>query len=246
MRDIELNEFERTDDLNRNGYKIIQNEKKFCFGMDSVLLSGFANVKKGEKAVDLGTGTGVIPILLCAKTQGKSYIGIEIQEECAKMAQRSVFMNELENNIEIKHLDLKNAAEELGKCAYDVVTSNPPYMNEKGGMINEYSPMAIARHEILCTLDDVVCAAASLLRFGGRFYMVHRPHRLADIFSSLRKHKLEPKRMQLVQPREGKEPNMVLIEASKQGRPMLKVLPPLVIYDNDGNYTKSVRQIYEE
>ena len=119
-------------------------------------------------------------------------------------------------------------------------------MNENGGLVNDYYPMAIARHEILCNLDDVVCAASSLLHFGGRFYMVHRPHRLADIFSSLRKYKLEPKRMQLVQPREGKEPNMVLIEASKQGKPMLKVLPPLMIYDSEGNYTKSVRQIYEE
>ncbi len=241
-----IKEHERIDDLHRNGYLIIQDPKKFCFGVDAVLLSGFANVKKGEKVIDFGTGTGVIPILLEGRYGGDDYIGIDIQEESVEMAQRSVKLNSLQNKINIVQCDIKEAPKNFECSSFDVVTSNPPYMNTGGGIVNEYSPKAIARHEILCNLDDVVFSASKLLKFGGRFYMIHRPHRLVDIFVSLRKHKLEPKVVRFVQPYYDKEPNMVLIESSRGGKSMLKVLPPLVIYKDSGEYTEEIYKIYYE
>lgn len=244
MGNVIIKENERVDDLHRNGYKIIQNTKNFCFGMDAVLLSGFVKVKKNECAIDLGTGTGIIPILMESKTEGKHFIGIDIQEQSVEMANRSVIMNNLEEKILIEVADIKTVYEKYKKCSFDVVTSNPPYMNEGGGLVNDYSPKAIARHEILCSLDDVVKSAERLLKFGGRFYMVHRPHRLTDIFITLRKYKLEPKNMRFVQSYENKEPNMVLIEAVNGAKPMLKIAPPLIIYNEDGSYTDEVYDIY--
>lgn len=241
-----INDFERIDDLHRNGYKIIQNPKNFCFGADAVLLAGFAKVKKGEQAVDLGTGTGIIPILLEARTQGSRFYGIEIQKESAELAERSVRFNSLSEKIQIINGDIKDIKniEGFPKREFEVVTSNPPYMNEGGGLVNDFSPKAIARHEIMCTLDDVVRSASSILKFGGRFYMIHRPHRLTDIFSALRSYKLEPKTIRFVHPFVDKEPNMVLIESVKGANSMLKVLPPLVIYEKINEYTKEVYDIY--
>ena len=166
---VRLNEDERLDDLQRNNYKIIQKPKRFCFGMDAVLLSGFAQVKKGETAADLGTGTGIIPILLEAKTQGRHFAGLEIQPEMAEMAQRSVALNRLEDKISIVQGDIKEASALLGRASFDVVTCNPPYMNENHGLKNPEEPKAIARHEILCTFKDVARETACLLRPGGRF-----------------------------------------------------------------------------
>lgn len=235
---------ERIDDLHRKGYLIIQNPKYFCFGADAVLLSGFAKVKQGENVIDLCTGTGIIPILLEAKTEGSNFIGIDIQEDCVEMAKRSVKLNGLEGKIDIKTLDVKYAADFFKNSYFDVVTANPPYMNEGGGIINNYSPKAIARHEILLSLEDVVSAASKLLKFGGRFYMVHRPHRLVDIFSLLRFYKLEPKTIRFVHPYADKEPNMVLIEGIRSAKPMLKILPPLIIYNSEGSYTDEIYNIY--
>lgn len=180
-----LLEGERLDDLERNGYKIIQNPKKFCFGMDAVLLTGFAKVKEGEKCLDLGTGTGIIPILLEAKTKGAHFTGLEIQEESADMAVRSVQYNHLEEKVDIVTGDIKEASQIFGAASFDVVTSNPPYMNDLHGLKNPELPKAIARHEVLCTLEDVVREAARLLKPGGRFYMVHRPFRLAEIIRAM-------------------------------------------------------------
>ena len=198
MNNVTCGEDERIDDLQRNGYRIIQKKKGFCFGMDAVLLSGFAQVKEGEVAVDLGTGTGIIPILLEAKTKGKHFTGLEIQEEVAEMAGRSVRLNQLENRVDIVRGDIKEASRLFGKASFDVVTSNPPYMNDNHGLKNPELPKAIARHEVFCTLDDVCREASLLLKSGGRFYMVHRPHRLAEIITALKTYKLEPKRMKLV------------------------------------------------
>ena len=239
-----LKEHERIDDLQRNGYKIIQDPCRFCFGMDAVLLSGFARADKGDHVIDLGTGTGIIPILMAAKTEASHLIGLEIQEESADMARRSVALNNLEAKIEIVTGDIKQAVELFGKSTMDVVTSNPPYMIGQHGLKNPDSEKAIARHEVLCTLEDVVKAAAALLKPGGNFFMVHRPFRLAEIMTCLSKYKLEPKRMRLVYPFVDKEPNMVLIEANRGGRSRLTVEKPLIVYKEQGVYTDEIYEVY--
>ena len=239
-----LKEHERIDDLQRNGYKIIQDPCRFCFGMDAVLLSGFARADKGDHVIDLGTGTGIIPILMEAKTEASHLIGLEIQEESADMARRSVALNNLEAKIEIVTGDIKQAVELFGKSTMDVVTSNPPYMIGQHGLKNTDSEKAIARHEVLCTLEDVVKAAAALLKPGGNFFMVHRPFRLAEIMTCLSNYKLEPKRMRLVYPFVDKEPNMVLIEANRGGRSRLTVEKPLIVYKEQGVYTDEIYEVY--
>ena len=242
--EAELRDGERLDELQRNGYRIIQNKERFCFGMDAVLLSGFAQVKPGERVIDLGTGTGIIPLLLEAKYEGDHYTGLEIQRDMADMALRSVALNGLGHKITIIEGDICNAGDLLGLACFDVVTSNPPYMNDAHGLKNPDLPKAIARHEVLCTLEDVVREAARLLRPGGRFYMVHRPHRLIEIITALTSHKLEPKRMKLVHPYIDKEANMVLIEAVRGGRSMIKVEAPIVVYKEPGIYTDEIYEIY--
>lgn len=235
---------ERIDDLQRNNYKIIQDPERFCFGMDAVLLSGFARAKEGDHIIDLGTGTGIIPILMEAKTGASDLIGLEIQPESADMAQRSVELNHLESKIRIVTGDIKEASSLFGAATFDVVTSNPPYMTEHHGITNEKSPRAIARHELLCTLEDVISQAAKLLRPGGSFYMVHRPFRLVDIMVLMREYHLEPKRIKLVYPYIDKEPNMVLIEGLRGGRPRLTVEKPLIVYQSPGVYTDEIYDIY--
>ena len=235
---------ERIDDLQRNNYKIIQDPERFCFGMDAVLLSGFARAKEGDRVIDLGTGTGIIPILMEAKTGASDLIGLEIQPESADMAQRSVELNHLESKIRIVTGDIKEASSLFGAAMFDVVTSNPPYMTEHHGITNEKSPKAIARHELLCTLEDVISQAAKLLRPGGSFYMVHRPFRLVDIMVLMREYHLEPKRMKLVYPYIDKDPNMVLIEGLRGGRPRMTVEKPLVVYKEPGVYTDEIYEIY--
>ena len=241
---VELKAGERIDELQRNGYQIIQNENGFCFGMDAVLLSGFAKVKRGENALDLGTGTGIIPILLEAKTEGRHFTGLEIQETSADMAQRSVCLNDLNEKVEIIRGDITEATDLFGKASFDVVTSNPPYMTGQHGLVNPDMPKAVARHEILCTLEDVIGQASALLKENGRFYMVHRPFRLAEIMVTMSRYRLEPKRMKLVYPFVDKEPNMVLIEGLKGGRPRVTVEKPLIVYEKPGVYTSEIYDIY--
>lgn len=235
---------ERLDDL-QNGYFVIQNPEKFCFGMDAVLLSGFAKIKKNEKVLDMGTGTGIIPVLLKAKTPGEHFTGLEIQEECADMARRTAAYNKLESEIDIVCGDIKEAAEIFGAASFHVVTCNPPYMIGTHGLKNPHMAKAIARHEILCTLEDVVGQAAKVLTDRGRFYMVHRPFRLAEIFQVLTKYKLEPKHMQLVYPFVDREPNMVLIEACKGGNPRITIDPPMIVYKEPGVYTEEILKVYD-
>lgn len=241
---VVLKENERIDDLERNGYRIIQDTKRFCFGMDAVLLSGFARVKEGAHILDLGTGTGIIPILLEAKTKAEHLTGLEIQEDSADMARRSVLLNGLEDKIDIVTGDIKEAESLFDAASFDVITCNPPYMIGKHGITNEGDAKAIARHEILCTLEDIVSRAAKLLKPGGNFFMVHRPFRLAEIMTVLQAYKLEPKRMQLVYPFVDKEPNMVLIEANRGGKPRLTVEKPLIVYKEPGIYTPEIYEIY--
>lgn len=241
---IVLKENERIDDLQRNGYRIIQNPDKFCFGMDAVLLSGFVRAKAGSRILDMGTGTGIIPILLAAKTEAVHLTGLEIQEESADMARRSVALNGLEKKIAIVTGDIKEAGNLFDAASFDVITCNPPYMIGQHGLVNPGDAKAIARHEILCTLEDVIGQAAKLLKPGGNFFMVHRPFRLAEIMVLLRAYRLEPKRMQLVHPFVDKEPNMVLIEANRGGKPRMTVERPLIVYREPGVYMEEIYEIY--
>ena len=228
---------ERLDDLQVNGYEIIQHPGKFCFGMDAVLLSNFAKVKSGERALDLGTGTGIIPILLTAKTEGEQFVGLEIQEESADMAMRSVAHNHLQEKVQIVKGDIKEASAIFGNASFDVITTNPPYMIGQHGIANASDTKAIARHEVLCTLDDILRESAKILRPGGRFYMVHRPFRLAEILSKMVEVKIEPKRMRLVHPYIDKEPNMVLIEGKRGGNSRMTIERPLIVYQDVGVYS---------
>ena len=245
--EIKLRENERIDDLELKNLKIIQNKNGFCFGMDSVLLSDFAKeIKKGSKIADLGTGTGILPILLCAKTQNTKVVGIEIQKEMAEMANKSVLLNDLQARIEIICEDIKNLKEKYEKGSFDAIVTNPPYKKQGTGKINENDNKLISRHEITANLEDFILATSYLLKDQGSFYMVHRPERLADILVTLRNYKLEPKILRMVYPNQEKEPNLVLIKAVKNAKPFLKVEKPLFVYKKDGEYTEEILKIYNK
>lgn len=242
--EIRLKENERIDELQRNGYRIIQNPKKFCFGMDAVLLTGFARAQAHDRLLDLGTGTGIIPLLMEAKYHCAYLAGLEIQSDSADMAGRSVELNGLSDRIEIVLGDIKEADSIFPSASFDCITCNPPYMIGRHGLANPEEPKAIARHEILCTFQDVAAQAARLLKPGGHFFLVHRPFRLAEIMVTLAGYKLEPKRMQLVHPYADREPNMVLLEAVRGGRPRMKVEKPLVVFQEPGVYMPEIKEIY--
>ena len=239
-----LHENERLDDLQINGLEIIQHPGKFCFGIDAVLLSAFAEVRKKETVIDLCTGTGILPLLLSAKTPAEHIDALELQPESADMAARSIQWNQLEERINIYEGDVCTASSQLGRGKYHVVTVNPPYMNDRHGLTNPDLPLAIARHEIRCSLEDIIRESSRLLRPKGRFYMVHRPFRLADIMVLMRQYRLEPKKLRLVHPFADREPNMILIEGIRDGKPMVKVQPPLIVYDAPGQYTEEVKAMY--
>ncbi|KAB3531814.1 tRNA1(Val) (adenine(37)-N6)-methyltransferase [Alkaliphilus serpentinus] len=236
---------ERIDNLNVKDLRIIQNPKGFCFGIDAVLLANFVEVKKNSKVVDLGTGTGIIPLLLAGKSRSSHITGLEIQEEVADMAKRSVELNQLQQRIHILNIDLKDAEKNIPINAYDVVTSNPPYMHSEG-LINPEDRKAISRHEIKCNLEDIIRIASRLLKHHGRFFMVHRPQRLVDIMVLCRKYKLEPKRLQFIHPTSGKKPNLLLIDCKKAANPELKILDPLIVYDDAGKYTENLIEVYNK
>lgn len=239
-----LKDGERLDDLQIKGYEIIQHPGRFCFGMDAVLLSSFAKVKKNERALDLGTGTGILPILLEAKNEGCHYAGLEIQEESAQMARRSVEHNQLQEKIDIVCGDIKEASKIFGAASFEVITTNPPYMIGDHGLKNEKEALYIARHEALCTLDDILRESAKILKPKGRFYMVHRPFRLPEILMKMAMAGIEPKRMRLVHPQVDKEPNMVLVEGLRGGKPRMQVEPPLIVYQQNGEYTEELLEAY--
>ena len=241
---ITLKENERIDDLQRNNLVIIQSTGRFCFGMDAVLLTGFAGEVKGERLLDLGTGTGIIPILMSAKTECSKLIGLEIQKESADMASRSVRLNGIEDRVEIIEGDIKKADELFPLSSFDVITCNPPYMIGKHGIVNPESPKAIARHEILCEFEDIARVSAGLLKPGGKLFLVHRPFRLSEIFVTLTKYGLEPKRLRLVYPFADHEPNMALIEAVCGGKKRMTVEKPLIIFKEKDVYTDEVATLY--
>jgi len=232
------------DDLQRNGYRIIQNPQKFCFGMDAVLLSGFAGVKPGAECLDLGCGNGIIPLLLSAKTKGRHFTGLEIQPYSADLARRSVALNHLEDKIRIVEGDIRNASKLFDASSFDVITTNPPYMTGSHGLTNQEEAKTIARHEVLCTLEDVIRESVCLLVPGGHFFMVHRPFRLTEIISLMVQYRLEPKRMRLVYPYADREPNMVLIEGIRGARPRITVEKPLIVYREPGVYTDEIYDVY--
>jgi tRNA1Val (adenine37-N6)-methyltransferase len=241
---VVLREGERVDDLQIKGYQIIQNPKAFCFGMDAVLLSGFAKIKAGN-VIDLGTGNGIIPLLLAAKTKASHIEGLEIQEANVEMAARSVALNELEDRVHITQGDIKEASKIFGQARFDAVTTNPPYMIHQHGLVNPDQAKAIARHEVLCNLEDVIRESARLLKPSGHFYMVHRPFRLTEILSLMRQYRIEPKSLRMVHSFIDKEPAMVLVEGirgSKEGG--LVVSAPLIIYKEQGVYSDEILRIY--
>ena len=243
-REEYLKEGERLDSLQRDGYEIIQHPGRFCFGMDAVLLSAFVLVKPGEKVLDLCTGTGVLPILLKAKTKGEHFTGLEIQEESADMAKRSVALNKLENSIDIVCGDLREAEAYFAAASFDVVTCNPPYMTVEQGLKNPNDALTIARHEVMATLDDVLKCAAKMLKFGGRFYMVHKPERMAEILRKMSEYGLEPKSLRVVYPYADHEPNMILVEGKRGAKSGMRIKPPLIIYQSRDVYSKEVSSIY--
>lgn len=238
-----LFEGERLDDL-QNGYWIIQNPQQFCYGIDAVLLASYAMVREKERVLDFCTGSGIVPILLKAKTKGMHFTGLEIQHESAEMAKRSVKYNGLEDCIDIVEGDVCRTEEYFALSSFDVVTCNPPYMTGSHGLTNASQAKTIARHEVMCSFSDIAKAAARVLRPGGRFYLVHRPFRLAEIMFELKQQGLEPKRMRLVCPFADREPNLVLLEAVRGGRPRITVEKPLIVYEEPGKYTAEVRELY--
>ncbi len=240
-----LKDGERIDDLQLKGLKIIQNPNGFCFGIDAVLLSHFVSLKANDKVVEFGTGTGIIPILLSGKSLFQHITAFEIQKDVADMAMRSVQMNALEDKISIVHDNLKNASQYIGLGSANVVITNPPYMPINGALVNPTEYKAISRHEVHSSLEDIIATASSLLTFKGKFFMIHRPNRMMDIVSLCRKYQLEPKVIRMIHPFVDKEANIFLLMCSKGGKPDLKVLPPLVVYDAYQRYNAEIYDIYQ-
>lgn len=239
-----IKEKERLDDLGIGGYEIIQNPEAFCFGMDAVLLSEFVRIKEGQRVLDLGTGTGIIPILLAAKTKAGHITGMDIQEYSVDMAARSVEHNRLSSRIDIVQGDIKEASHIFGRAVFDAITCNPPYMIDAHGLKNPADCKAVARHEILCTFEDVARETAALLKEGGNFFLIHRPFRLVEILNTLARYKIEPKTMRFVYPFVDKEPNMVLIHGKKGAKSRVTIERPLIIYKESGVYTEEISSIY--
>ncbi len=238
---------ERLDDLQtKNSLRLIQNPDWFCFGVDAVLLADFASktIKKDAVVLDLCTGNGIIPLLLSEKSKANHIKGLEIQECVAEMANRSVVLNNLQGKVEILWGDLKNSVQIFGTESFDNISCNPPYKESHGGLKNTIDTVTIARHEICCTLEDVISVSAKCLKPYGKLCMIHRPERLADIICLMRSFRLEPKRLRFVHPSPSKTANMVLIEGAKYGNPKLFLEPPLYVYDEKGKYSREINDIY--
>lgn len=240
----ELKIGERLDDLERDGLRLIQHPGRFCYGVDAVLLSWFARAKEGEKVLDLCTGTGVVPILMTAKTKGDHFTGLEIQAEVADMAKRSVALNRLEEKVTIVCGDLKNAKDLFGKSAFDAVTVNPPYMAGGSGLVGGDYSKAVSRHEILCSLEDVIREGVQVLVPGGRMYMVHRPYRLADIICLMKKYRMSPRRLCMVYPKVSEEANLILVEGIRGANTQIRVEAPVVLFEEDGQETDVIKKIH--
>lgn len=234
---------ETLDDL-QNGYSIIQKADSFRYGVDAVLLSDFAEIRKNHSVIDLGTGTGIIPILIYAKKKPERITAVEIQQDMAEMAERSVKLNGLQSHIKVLNMDLKDAPGLLGKASFDCVVTNPPYVKKECGINNPSETKAVARFEIKCSLEELLSSAKELLKPGGKLFMVHRTDRLADIIYEMRNNGIEPKRIRFVHPSIGKRPNLLLIEGARGGNRELRFMDPLYIHDEKGNYTEEIYRIY--
>lgn len=244
---MNLKDNERIDDLGIADLKIIQNSEGFCFGIDSVLLSDFAkNMKKNSTVIDIGTGTGIISILLSEKSSAKKIYGVEIQDEVADMAKRSVELNELQDKIEIINDDIKNINKYIDNNTVDCIVTNPPYKKIDAGMKNENEKLLISRHEIKCNLRDIAEISRKLLKDKGEIYIVHKSERLVDILTTFRQNKLETKLIRLIQSNKNSDPNLVLVKAVKNGGEFLKIEKPLIIYNEDGTYTDEILEIYNK
>ncbi|TGY41429.1 tRNA1(Val) (adenine(37)-N6)-methyltransferase [Clostridium sartagoforme] len=243
-KNIELLSDEAIDDLQLDNLYLIQKKQGFRFGIDAVLLSNFANVKNKHRVIDLCTGTGIVPFLIYGKYKPKEVVGIEIQEDMVEMAIRSSKYNEIEDVVSFKNADLKDLKYLSSLGTFDVITVNPPYKLNNSGIVNLDDKLAIARHEIMCSLEDVIVASRKLLKDNGRMFIVHRPERLIDIFELMRKYKIEPKRVQMVQPNINKAPNIVLVEGQRDGGAYLKWEKPIYVYNEDGTYSEEINKIY--
>lgn len=232
----------RTDIVPGTQYKIIQNKNKFSYGTDAIFLSDFARPK--GVVMDLGSGTGIIPLRLAVKKGYKKIYGVEIQNDVAKLAKENIKINNLEDKIEILNMDLKELPNKFNKATFDTVVSNPPYMKSGGAIINPDQNFALSRHEIACNIEDIIEISNYLLQPLGKLYLVHRPDRLTDILSLMRKYRIEPKYIRFVQPKIEKKPNLILIEGLKGGKADLKFYDPLIIYNEDGSYTEEIYKIY--
>lgn len=242
--DIRILENEEVDDLQLDNLHIIQKKSGFRFGVDAVLLSNFATVRRNHRVIDLCTGTGIIPFLVYGKYKPKEVIGVEIQEDMTEMARRSSLYNGIEDVVKFENKDLKDL-DFLGSLGrFDVLTVNPPYKLHNSGIVNLDDKLAIARHEVLCNLEDVIIASRKLLKDNGRMFIVHRPERLIDIFELMRKYKIEPKRVQMIHPSANKAANIVLVEGQRDGGAYLKWDPPIYVHNEDGSYTKEINKIY--
>lgn len=237
-------DYERIDDLQVAGLKIIQDTRGFCYGLDAVLLADFAKSASSHATLDLCSGNGIVALLLAGKTETAKIIGLEIQTGAVHMAQRSIALNGLKGRVEMVCGDVKNAVQLFDKASFDAVTCNPPYMPGGCGLLNGTDAKAVARHEILCTLEDIVVAANQLLSPGGKLFIVHRPQRLVDLLTLMREYHIEPKRLRMVHPTAQKRANLVLVEGARQGGRELKMLPPLYVHDKNGAYTEEIHQIY--
>lgn len=239
-----LQEGEKIEDLMRDELRIIQNPKGFCFGTDAVLLSHFTRVREGARVLDMCSGTGIIPILLTSISKAKHITAVEILEDYADMASRSVRMNGLEDKISVKCANILSLDKSFTRASFDTITCNPPYIPDGGGIKGEINNKLIARHEVLCTLEDVIRIASILLKSGGNLSLVHRPFRLAEIIELMSKYAIEPKRLRLVSPYANKEPSLILIEGKKDANKGIIIEPPLIIYESKDVYSQEMNEIY--
>ncbi len=239
-----INIDETLDDLQLKGIHIIQKKEGFRFGVDAVLLANFAKVKKNATVIDLCSGTGIIPFIIKGKSQCGVIKGVEIQGEFAEMANRTAMYNNFSDQVKFIEGDLKDKEllKSLGRV--DIVTVNPPYKVYSSGILNDSDKNAIARHEVCCTLEDVIVAARTLLKDNGKFFMVHRPDRIVDIFTLMRKYKIEPKRIRFIHPKPGKAPNILLVEGQRDGGTFLKIEDPLYVHMEDDSYSEEIKAMY--
>ena len=245
--EVILKDNERIDDLQLNNLKIIQNKDGFCFGIDAVLLSDFSkDIRNNSQVLDLGTGTGIIGILLCAKTKLSKIYGIDIQKDVCDMALRSIKLNNLEDKFEIINTNIKELTNTFEESSFDAIVSNPPYKKDNSGLKNECETKLISRHEITASLEDFISISSKLLKSNGSIYMVHRPERLSDLFCLLKKYNLEPKKLRLVQSYHDSKPKLILIKATKNAKSFLNIEEPLIIYNKDGSYTDEIFKIYNK